>query len=151
MAKRIVMTIEGEDVSAEVELLEEETPETCAVIWEALPISGTGVQAKMMGDIIFVGIPNNIRTEKEENCASTLLPGEVYYFFTAPGKYFGWGSEPSVEIGWAYDRYNRITTPFEPVLGNVFGRMVGDATKFLEACRKMQREGTKEVTIRRAE
>ena len=56
-------------------------------------------------------------------------------------------------VHWAYDRYVRPTTPgqWTPAISNVFGRIVGDAEAFYDACRRMRREGVKhiEITARR--
>jgi hypothetical protein len=55
-------------------------------------------------------------------------------------------------VHWAYDRYVRPTTPgqWTPAISNVFGRIIGDAKVFYDACRRMRREGVKQIEIRAA-
>jgi hypothetical protein len=152
MARRIAISIVGEDATVEAELMEQDAPETCKLIWENLPFSGDAVQAKFCGEMILFGIPGNIKLDRFENARNRLLEGEVYYWRMPGGKYFGWGPDDQSEIAWAYGPHNVVATPFEsPVLANVFARMVGDTGKFIEVCQRFQTEGKKQVEVRRVE
>ncbi len=152
MSKRILISFVDEDASVEVELLEDEAPRTCKLIWDNLPLSGPAGNAKHCGDMILFPIPGTIKMDPQlENSETVLLPGEVYYWWDRGGKYHGW-TEDAAEIGWAYDRHNVVANPFEgATLGNVFGRMVGDASKFLDVSRRSLAEGRKQVQVRRIE
>jgi hypothetical protein len=47
----------------------------------------------------------------------------------------------------------RPTTPgqWTPAISNVFGRIIGDATAFYDACRLMRLEGAKRIEITAAQ
>ena len=152
MAKKILISFVDENASVEVELLEDAAPRTCQLIWDNLPISGPCVNAKLCGDMILFPIPGSIKMDPNlENTETVMLVGEVYYWWERGGKYQGW-PEDNAEIGWPFGRHNVLTNPYEGATpGNIFGKMTGDIDKFIEVSRRVQKEGVKQVEVRRIE
>jgi hypothetical protein len=86
---------------------------------------------------------------EEENATTCIQTGDVMFTHYRPGFRHG-HREPVSEIYWAYDRYARPTIPDQwvPAVANVFGRIVGDASDFYDMCRRIRREGVKQLEIR---
>jgi hypothetical protein len=147
MAKEMHITFVDEGVTARVELLEREAPRTCAALWHALPFSGEGLHAAYSGTEIAMLIDPSIDIA-EENATECIQTGDVMYTHYKPGVRHG-HLEAGSGVHWAYDRYVRPTTPgqWTPAISNVFGRIVGDAAAFYDACRRMRREGVKRIEI----
>ena len=148
MAKEILITFVREKVSARVALLEREAPRTCAALWPGLPFSGEALHAAYSGTEIALLIDPSIDIP-EENATECIQTGDVMYTHYKPGVRHGHPDAGS-GVHWAYDRYVRPTTPgqWTPAISNVFGRIVGDAKAFYDACRRMRREGVKQIEIR---
>jgi hypothetical protein len=147
MAREMVLRFVAEGISARVLLLEDEAPRTCAALWRALPVSGEALHAAYSGTEIALLIDPSIEIE-EENATECIQTGDVMYTHYRPRVRHGHPDAGS-GIHWAYDRYVRPTTPgqWTPAISNVFGRIVGDASAFYDACRRMRREGAKVVEI----
>ncbi len=75
MARKVVLSIAGRRCVAA--LREEEAPETCRKIWEALPARSLASHAKFAGDEIIVMLP--VMTA-EENQLKDVGAGDVGYY-----------------------------------------------------------------------
>ena len=85
-----------------------------------------------------------------ENATACVIPGDVTYAWLKAGREYGF-PEDVQEIAWFYDRGARPSHPDGPIPQNIFGRIVGDPTKFYNVCRRMVCEGAKQVEITRVE
>jgi hypothetical protein len=135
MTKFIDIAFLAENISAKVEMLEAAAPRTCKTIWECLPIEELSHHGAYSGTIVAVHFDPTV-VIAEENATTYVQTGDVMYTHYAAGVRHGHPDALS-EIYWAYDRYARPTIPGQgvPATANVFGRIVGDATAFYEACR----------------
>ena len=148
MGKHVRLVFTDEDVSIEAELLEQEAPETCRVIWDRLPLEGDAVHAIYSGSEIAFFISQDIVIEPE-NQTSRTIPGDVAFYHHPPGVTYGW-LDGITEICWFYDRDSRPNMPDGPVSMNIFGRIVGDPAEFYSLCYRMRREGAKRFRVERA-
>jgi hypothetical protein len=148
MAKEMLITFVNEGVSARALLLEDQAPRTCQTVWSRLPFAGESSHAAYSGTIVALYIDPSIEVE-EENATTCIQTGDVMFTHYRPGFRHG-HPEPVSEIYWAYDRYARPTIPGQwvPAVANVFGRIVGDASDFYDMCRRIRREGVKQLEIR---
>jgi len=148
MPREVLLTFLGERISARVLLLDQEAPRTCEAIWRALPVSGEALHAAYSGTEVALLIDPSI-DPGEENSTMSIQTGDVMFTHYRPGVRHG-HLEAGSGVHWAYDRYVRPITPGQwlPAVSNVFGQIVGDAAAFYDACRRMRREGAKQVEIR---
>ena len=148
MARRIRLTFETEGVSALAVLREEEAPQTCAAVWEALPARGEAHHAIYSGSECVLVLPQQVRVPPE-NATSEVTPGDVGFTWFAPGA--SWVVEREfAEVCWFYDRDARPSMPEGPVPVNLFARITEGAEPFYAVCRRMRREGVKAFAIERA-
>jgi hypothetical protein len=150
MRREIVLTFVHERISAQVLLLDAQAPRTCDAIWRALPVSGEALHAAYSGTEVALLVDPSIEVG-EENSTMCIQTGDVMFTHYRPGVRHG-HREAGSGVHWAYDRYVRPITPgrWVPAVSNVFGQILGDAAAFYDACRRMRREGAKEVAIHRA-
>src|SRR4051794_17608709 len=102
MAKSILLRILEQDVTALADLLEEEAPKTCEIVWERLPVESRLVHGMYSGPELFIflaGFP----PAPPENQVSRAVPGDVGYWHSPGGLY---ASQPDelAELVFAYDR-----------------------------------------------
>ena len=133
MARYVEIQLEKRQVQCVARLLDEEAPETCEAVWQALPQSGDVFHAKYASNEIFTLVPMlGEREPGHENRTITPIPGDVMYFYLPPEVRLppqalslrkpGLGV---VDLAIFYDRNNLLLSPvdgFTP--GNVFGTIV---------------------------
>jgi hypothetical protein len=146
MRRAIVFRFPDEDVVATARMLEEQAPETCNAVWDALPASGLARHGVYSGSEVYLILPSLITVPREH--ATTIVgPGDVGFLTVEKGS--GYGIEESYsEVCWFYDLDATPSMPEGPIAVNVFARLY-DADDFIAACRRMWLEGAKRVEIAR--
>ncbi len=147
MSRSIRFTFIDEGVSADAVLLENEAPATCQTVWDSLPLLGEGLHAIYSGSEIAFFIPASIAIQPE-NITSRTIPGDVGYYALAPGALHGYPNGLT-ELCWFYDRDGRPHMPDGPVQINLFARFIGNTDAFYAVCRRIRREGVKQVRVER--
>lgn len=79
MARFISITLTKRGVSCRARLLDDEAPRTCAVVWDALPVSGQAYHGKYARNEVYTLLPQ-LGTPGRENCTVTPIPGDVCFF-----------------------------------------------------------------------
>jgi hypothetical protein len=145
MARYFVFDLDG--VTARARLHENDAPMTCVALWDRLPFSGSAGHAMLSGTSIALYIDPAI-VIPEENATSHIQTGDLMFTHYRERERHGF-PEALSEIYWAYDRYCRPTAPgkMTPVLPNVFGEFVVGSGAFFDLCRRMRREGSRQLTI----
>ncbi len=146
MAKRLVITFVDEGVSAVAELLEDQAPKTCAGVLGILPQSGPAHHATYSGSEVAFILDRDVQIPKE-NATIKVLPGDLCFARFDGGVLYGFPDSFS-ELCWFYDRDATPSMPDGPVAPNIFGRFVENFDAFVTVCRRMRREGIKNVEIR---
>ncbi len=151
MSRYIVFRFVDEGETARALLLEDQAPHTCQTIWNILPLTGDGVHGNYSGTTVGLLFDPTI-TIQEENSTTCIQTDDVLFTHYEPGVRHGY-PDPVSEIYWAYDRYCRPIVPGQwvPAVANVFGRMIGDTSRFYDVCRRVPKEGWKRLEITRAE
>ena len=139
MTRHVRIAFPERGVSADVELLEQQAPRICAFVWTNLPQEGYAHHAVYSGSEIAFDIAAQF-SDRLENTTSRVLPGDVGYWFLAGGDMYGLPDDIS-EFMWFYDRDAEPRMTSGPVQVAIFGRIVGDASAFYQACRDMRRDG----------
>ena len=150
LTRRIRLTFVTSGESAVADLLSDEAPETCNMIWSRLPQETKAIHGMYSGAEVFT-ILEAAPPAVAENLVQLPLPGELLYFYD-----YGRGAvgsrKPVGEICLAYGR-GVVLRGHEgvPVHGSLFARIPGDWkhdwTAFAEACRRCRWEGPQVLRI----
>jgi len=149
VTRHIRIAFSGRGVSVDVELLEQQAPRICAFVWTNLPQEGYAHHAVYSGSEIAFDIGPQF-SDRLENMTSRVLPGDVGYWFLPGGRMYGIPDDIS-EFMWFYDRDAEPRMTTGPVQVAIFGRIVGDASAFYDACRAMRRTGQELCRVTRIE
>lgn len=148
---KLIFPTTGEAVCAE--LLEDEAPQLCELIWSRLPEESKAIHGMYSGAEIFVLIANP-PPGPGENLVQLPLPGELLYFYDE-GRGAIAGRKPVGEICIVYGR-GVVLRAHEgvPTQASLFARIPGDWkhdwTAFAQACRRCRWEGPQVLRIERA-
>jgi len=149
VSRLIRIEFPNREVHADIELLERQAPRICEFVWMNLPQEGYAHHAVYSGsEIAFLIEPRFL--DRLENTTSRVQPGDVGYWYLPGGVMYGEPDDIS-EFMWFYDRDAEPRMTTGPVLVAIFGRMVGDASAFFEACRAMRRTGQELCRVTRIE
>ena len=145
MGMMIELRYVEDDIAVQAELLLDEMPRTCGELMRRMPLEALATHARYSGSEVAMLLDNSIRIEREKaTCAVTT--GDVAYIWLNRDDHYGLDEDVS-EICWFYDK-DSIPQMFEgPVRGNVFARIVGDATAFYKACADTRITGQKTMRI----
>jgi hypothetical protein len=150
MPKAIEFISEEEGIVARAELLEDEAPKTCNLIWELLPITAHFTHAIYSGSELAMILPSYYEIDNE-NATTTLLPWEIFFASLKAKDYFDVDQDFS-EIAFFYDRNTGPRMLDGLVKVNVFARFVSEQDKLLDMCLGIRNgEGRKEFTVRRVD
>jgi len=144
--RRLVVSFVDEGVSAMAELLEDQAPKTCAGVIAALPQKGPAHHATYSGSEVAFIMDRDILIPKE-NATIKVIPGDLCFARIEGGELFGFPDSFS-ELCWFYDRDTTPSMPDGPMAPNIFGRFVENFSEFAAVCRRMKREGIKQVDFR---
>ncbi len=141
----------GESVLAE--LLDDEAPNVCELVWNMLPVETKAIHGMYSGFEVFVMV-DKPQPAPAENMVQLPLPGELLYFYDPSTGAVG-AKKPVGEIVFAYGR-GVVLRAHEgvPTHCALFGRVTGDWkydwTEFAKACRRCRWEGPQVLKIERA-
>jgi hypothetical protein len=136
----------GENVSARAVLLWDDAPRTCSAIVERLPVKGDAHHAIYSGSECVHVINQELRIEKE-HATSDVTKGQVAFAWLAAGSSYGVDRD-IFEICWFYDIDAQPRMWEGPVDVNVFAELCEPADEFYVVCKRMRREGVKQISIR---
>ncbi len=142
-------------VQGTVHLYEENAPETCAAIWQALtkPVQIPAMHAMFAGPEIMLGLPPEAQTFDPrgipaENQTCFPVAGDCLWFYQAKGLMKGLSDE-LWELGMFYGDGGRIFGPLGWTPCNIFGRMVEGLDSFASVCQSIRVEGVKTLEVGR--
>ena len=138
--KRIELEFEETEAIATGVLFEKEAPKTCEAFWNALPLENTMVHSSWSGESI-IAHPCGVKMSPDS-------PQENRTIFVGPGEII---METRVEelmifYGRGQPRWREGPTPM-----SVIGEIVEGLQEFADQCRKMPKEGSKVLIIRKKE
>jgi hypothetical protein len=143
----------GESVVAE--LLDDEAPRTCELVWNRLPLEYDVTHGRYSGMEVFV-VVDNPQTAPDENRTQLPLPGEILYWSSIDTSVTGNGKLVA-EICVIYGRGVTLRgAEGVPSFGSLFARIPGDWkydwTAFADTCRRVRTHGLRvRLRIERAE
>ena len=142
----------GESVIAE--MLDEDAPLTCRLVWDMLPVEHKLIHGRYSGREVFV-LLDEYQPAPEEERTQFPLPGEILYW-SDPGTAVMCGGEPVAEILLAFGRGVTLRgAEGIPSFGNLFARIPGDWkydwVDFAQTCGRIRMQGTQTLRIERVE
>ena len=149
---RLTFVATGESVVAE--MLDDEAPTTCELVWDMLPLEHDLYHGQFSGAEAFVLLDEAKETPPENRCHMPL-PGEICYW-RDEGVSVSDDGHPVAEIVMAFGRAVRLGGPEGmPSYANLFARVPGDWKydwiDFAAACSRVRREGLTPLRIERVE
>src|SRR4051812_47086063 len=97
---RLTFVATGESVAAE--MLDDEAPEVCHLVWDLLPVEGKVLHGMYSGAEVFLLLDQAV-PHPPENLCQLPLPGEVLLFTDASSSVAN-SKKPISEICFAYNR-----------------------------------------------
>ncbi len=152
--RRIRLTFVATGESVVAEMLDDEAPQTCQLIWDQLPVEQGTLHGQFSGAEIFL-LMDTPKPAPAENRTQLPMPGEILYWSETGTSVTG-GGNTVAEICVIYSRGVVLRGPEGvPSHGSLFARIPGDWkydwTKFADACRRVRREGSQRLRIERME
>lgn len=151
MARFMKITLEKREASCIARLLDDDAPQTCDAIWEALPLSNDVWHAKYASNEIYCMVPPLAQQPRLENPTLTPIPGDVMYFSFPAGQFLRSfrtergidGYDSVVDLAVFYGRNNFLWDPsVGPVPGNVYATIEDGLEAFAAACNDVYRQGS---------
>jgi hypothetical protein len=147
---RLSFPATGQSVSAD--MLDDEAPEVCRLVWERLPLEGKTVHGMYSGAEVFLLLEKPI-PHPPENLCQIPLPGEVFLFYDDSLSVTG-NKQPIGEVCFVYNRGVILRGPEGvPTYCSLFARVPGDWkvdwVDFQQACRKVRSDGPQVLRIER--
>jgi hypothetical protein len=149
---RLTYVATGESVLAE--LLDDEAPGVCRLVWDLLPVETKVIHGMYSGAEVFA-LLDDPRPAPRENLAQLPLPGELLYFFDDSPNVAS-ARKAVAEICLVYGRGVVLRGPEgTPTHASLFARIPGDWkydwVDFAKACRRARWEGPQLLRIERVE
>lgn len=151
MARTIVLRIPEHDVSVVADLLDERAPQTCALIWEGLPLEGRLIHGMYSGPELFIVLPG-FPALPAENQVQRALPGDVGYWHNDAGLHAQAPNEVA-ELLFIYGRGVSIKgSDGSDAWVNLFAQIrTAEADEFFATCKRQRREGPFTLEVTRGE
>lgn len=151
--RKIRLTYVNTGESAIAEMLDDEAPSVCELVWNRLPIEAKVLHGMYSGAEVFAMVDNPVPAPPENLC-QLPLPGEILYFFDGSSSVAN-SKKPIAEICVVYNRGVVLRGPEGvPTYCSLFARIPGDWkydwNPFAQACRKARWEGPQLLRIERA-
>lgn len=149
---RLTFNATGESVLAE--MLDDEAPSVCELVWGMLPVETRAIHGMYSGAEVFAMVEQP-RPAPAENLVQLPLPGEILYFYD-PGVGAVGAKKPVGEIVLVYGRGVTLRAHESvPTHCALFARIPGDWKydwqKFAADCRKCRWDGPLVIRIERVD
>jgi hypothetical protein len=150
--RTIRLSYPGTGESALAEMLDDEAPAVCRLVWDLLPLEGKALHGMYSGAEVFL-LLDNPAPHSPENLCQLPLPGELLLFYDGSSSVAGAG-KPIGEVCLVYNRGVVLRGPEGvPTYASLFARIAGDWkydwVPFRDACRRVRREGPQVLRIER--
>ena len=149
MPRYIEIALTKRDVTCVAQLLDDLAPKTCEAVWQALPQQADAFHAKYANNEVYTLVPSFPDNELGlENPTILPIPGDVMYFYFAPGvvklphvRQIA-DQQGLVDLALFYGRDNFLFSPtIGPVPGNRFATITENLDEMAKACGNIWREG----------
>lgn len=149
MTRFIEFVADDENIVARAALWEDRAPQTCALVWDMLPVTANFHHAIYSGSEVAMVLPDYYPMG-EENATWVVETGEIGFLSLQAKDFFEVDADFS-EIAFFYDRGARPSMIEGPVRLNLFAKFVAGQAELYALCFRMRKEGQNRFTIRRVE
>ncbi|MEM2876412.1 MAG: DUF3830 family protein [Candidatus Bathyarchaeia archaeon] len=153
MEKKMEIEIPELGVSSTAILLEENTPKTCEVIWDSLPIRGYLIYNKWCGQQLIFNVRDSALFKiPKENPTNNVRPRDVTYWYSYwdyPGMIRGVDEHAEIGIVWLRDAKPWYVWGEQKV--NVFAEVISNFSRWSEVAKKVRFTGAKEVILKKTD
>lgn len=156
--KTIVLAESNSQMTVRFHLLEQQTPESSAFIWDLLatPRDMPAIHAMWTGPEISCPVPTamidperNARPLPPENVTVTPQAGELVLAYV-PARMWGGNPEPVFDLGFFYGPSGRMLFPIGWIPGNVVARVdPADLEALANGCSFIRRHGACTLSLSR--
>jgi len=152
--RKIKLTYVQHNLSVVAELLDEDAPTVCQIVWDMLPVEGKVLHGMYSGAEVFL-LCEKVIQHPPENLCQLPLPGELLFFYDGMSSVAN-SKKALNEICFVYNRGVVLRGPEGvPTYCSLFARIPGDWkydwTPFRDVCRKARWEGPQTLRIERVE
>jgi len=152
--RQLRLTFPGTGEFVLAELLDDEAPGVCQLVWDSLPLEGKTIHGMYSGAEVFMML-DKPQPAPAENLCQLPLPGELLYFYD-PSVGVAGAKKPVSELVIVYGRGVTLRAhEGVPTHCALFARIPGDWKydwlEFAKACRRSRWEGPQVLRIERAE
>lgn len=142
------------NVSVVAEMLDDEAPTVCQIVWDMLPIEKRVLHGMYSGAEVFALLDKPVQ-HPPENLCQLPLPGELLYFYDGMSSVAN-SKKAIAELCVVYNRGVVLRGPEGvPTHCSLFARIPGDWkydwTAFRDACRKSRWEGPQLMRVEKVE
>ena len=152
MARFIEISLEKRGANCLARLLDDEAPQTCDIVWEALPLKGDAWHAKYaMNEVYCLVPPIQGDAPGLENSTVVPIPRDVLYWYF-PASHIGHNFmkergfenlDGVVDLAIFYGRNNFLFNPATgPTPGNIFATIVDNFDEMVTACKDIHHGGS---------
>ncbi|MGI8906390.1 MAG: DUF3830 family protein [Candidatus Sumerlaeaceae bacterium] len=154
MARKIRLSFPATGEAVVADLLDDEAPALCQMIWDRLPLEHKSIHGMYSGAEIFA-VLDNPQPAPNENLVHLPLPGEILYFFDNSRNVTNVRPEVA-ELCIVYNRGVSLKGPEgAPTVAGLFARIPGDWKHdwidFQKGCRRVRHEGPQTLRVERVE
>lgn len=149
MPRTIEFVSEQEGIRARAELLENDAPKTCALVWNMLPVTAYFQHAIYSGSELAMILPEFHEIESE-NATSIFLPWELGFTSLRAKDYIDVKQDFS-EMMFFYDRNTGPKMLEGLVKLNLFARFVSGQDALYQLAYRIRLEGRKQFSVVRFE
>ena len=148
--RKIKLTFVNSNISVIAEMLEDEAPETCKLVWEMLPTENNLIHGRYSGAEVFI-LVEPPKIFHDENKTQLPLPGELLFWYDK-GTAVTSNNKPVAEVLFVFNRGVTLrSAEGVPSHANLFARIPGDWKHdwedFANACAKVRLNGTEPLLI----
>jgi hypothetical protein len=152
--RKIRLTFTNTKESVIAEMLDDESPGVCKIVWDLLPIETKVIHGMYSGAEVFA-LLDNPKPVPPEGLTQLPLPGEILYFYDDSANVTN-VRKAVAELCIVYNRGVVLRGPEGvPTHASLFARIPGDWkydwSDFQKACRKARWEGPQLLRIERVE
>ena len=152
--RQIRLTYPDLNVSVVADMLDDEAPTVCQIVWDMLPIEKRVLHGMYSGAEVFALLDKPVQ-HPPENLCQLPLPGELLYFYDGSSSVAN-SKKPIAELCVVYNRGVVLRGPEGvPTHCSLFARIPGDWktdwTGFRDACRKSRWEGPQLLRVEKVE
>jgi hypothetical protein len=136
------------------ELLEDEAPKSCDLIWSLLPLEGKPFHSFESGREIFLQIPEPEPDIVPENQTTHQIPGDLFIYYKPMIYIEPWWPEvkrQAAVVAFSYGRDTQVRGTYRPLAVNIVGKIVAGLEQLEDEAIRLRNEGVDKISFTKVE